>query len=292
MFKGIITALVTPFKNGKVDEAAYRNHIEWQINQGVHGLVPCGTTGESATLSHKEHEEVIRICIEQVNGRVPIIAGAGSNNTYEAINLTKFAKEAGADAALHISPYYNKPSQEGLFRHFEAITKAVALPIFAYNVPSRTGVNMTAQTIARIAKELPNVIGIKEAAGDIIQISDMIEYCNKKICLLTGDDFNLLPALSIGAAGVISVSANVVPRAMADLYEAFQNNNLAKAQEIHYMLQSVHRAMFMDVNPVPAKTSLHLMGKMEAEFRLPLCSMKEEQIPALKKALAVAGINV
>ncbi len=292
MLKGIITALVTPFKNGKIDEQAYRNHIEWQISQGVHGLLPCGTTGESATLSHKEHEDVISICIEQVKGRVPVIAGAGSNNTFEAINLTKFAKEAGAVAALHINPYYNKPSQEGLFRHFEAITKAVDLPLFAYNVPSRTGVNMKPETIARIFKELPNVVGIKEAAGDIIQISDMLEYCDRKICMLSGDDFNLLPALSMGTAGVISVSANVVPREMADLYESYQKLDMAKAQEIHFKLQPIHRAMFMDVNPVPVKTSLHLMGRMEAEFRLPLCNMADAQLPALKKALAGVGIKV
>ncbi len=292
MLKGIITALVTPFKNGKVDEEAYRNHIEWQISQGIHALLPCGTTGESATLSHKEHEDVVRICIEQVNNRIPVIAGAGSNNTLEAINLTKFAKEIGAVAALHISPYYNKPSQEGLFRHFEAITKAVDLPLFAYNVPSRTGVNMKAETLARIFKELPNVVGIKEAAGDIVQISDMLEYCDRKICLLTGDDFNFLPALALGASGVISVASNVAPRAMVDLYEAYQKLDLAKAQEIHFKLQALNRAMFMDVNPVPAKTSLHLMAMMEAEFRLPLCNMKEEQIPALKKALQSVGIEV
>ncbi len=292
MFKGIITALVTPFKNGKVDEQAYRSHIEWQISQGVHGLIPCGTTGESATLSHIEHEEVIRICIEQVNKRVPVIAGAGSNNTFEAINLTKFAKDAGADAVLHINPYYNKPSQEGLFKHFEAITSAVDLPLFTYNVPSRTGINMKAETVARIFKELPNVVGIKEAAGDIVQISDMLEYCDRKICLLSGDDFNFLPALAIGAEGVISVSANVAPRAMVDLYEAYNKLDMAKAQELHYRLQPLHRAMFMDVNPVPVKTALHLMGRMEAEFRLPLCNMSDAQIPALKKALAALDINV
>ncbi len=285
MLHGVITALVTPFKNGHVDEEKFREHIEWQIEQGVHGLLPCGTTGESATLDHDEHEDVIRICIEQANKRVPVIAGVGSNNTSEAISLTKFAKEIGADATLHISPYYNKPSQEGIYQHFKAIHDAVEIPIYAYNVPGRTGSNMLPATIARISKELPRVIGTKEAAGDIVQISDVIEQCNADFSLFTGDDFNFLPALSIGAVGVVSVTSNVFPSAMVALYEAFKANDLAKARELHYILQDIHRHMFIDVNPVPAKTALSLMNRMSDEFRLPLCKTSADKVELIKKAL-------
>ncbi len=292
MLHGVITALVTPFKNGEVDEVAYRELIEWQIQEGVHGLLPCGTTGESATLSHDEHEKVITICIDQVNKRVPVLAGAGSNNTHEAISLTKFAKEAGADATLHITPYYNKPSQEGLFRHYKAIQDEVDIPIIVYNVPGRTGVNVLPATIARLYKELPNVIGIKEAAANIIQMSDMMEYCDKDFYMLSGDDFLFLPALSMGARGVISVTANVAPRLMSELYGAYQTGDMEHAKELHFKLQELHRTLFIDVNPTPTKAALHLMGKIEPEIRLPLCELSENHVPILKKALASVGINV
>ncbi len=292
MLNGIITALVTPFKNGKVDEEAYRNLIEWQIEEGVHGLVPCGTTGESATLSHEEHEQVITICIDQVKKRVPVLAGAGSNNTQEAISLTHFAKKAGADAALHITPYYNKPSQEGLFQHFKAIQDSVDLPLFVYNVPGRTGVNVLPATMARMHKELPNVVGIKEAAGNIIQLSEMLELCDDDFCMLSGDDFILLPSLSLGAKGVISVSANVAPRLMSDMYNAYMNDDFERAKELHFKSQELHRTLFIDVNPIPVKTALSLMGKMTDEFRLPLCNLAEAQIPKLKQGLASVGIEV
>ncbi len=292
MLHGIITALVTPFKNGKLDEQAYRQHIEWQINEGVHALLPCGTTGESATLSHSEHEDVIRICIEQANKRIPVLAGAGSNNTSEAISLTKFAKDIGADACLHITPYYNKPSQEGLFQHFKAINDAVDIPVYAYNVPGRTGTNMLPSTIARIYKELHNVKGIKEAAGNIVQISDMIEQCDKDFRLLTGDDFNFLPALSLGARGVISVASNVVPRMYADLYDAFNNKDLEKARTIHFSLQELNRTLFIDVNPVPTKTALSLMNRMSPELRLPLTALSKEHTNVLKNALKSVNISV
>ncbi len=292
MLHGIITALVTPFKNGKIDEQAYRDFIEWQINEGVHALLPCGTTGESATLSHEEHEEVVTICIDQAKGRVPVLAGAGSNNTTEAISLTKFAKEAGAAAALHITPYYNKPSQEGVFRHFEAIQNAVDLPLLVYNVPGRTALNVQPATVARLYKELPNVFGIKEAAGNIIQMSDMMELCDDQFCMLSGDDFILLPALSIGAKGVISVTANVAPRMMVELYDAYNEGDMEKARHLHYKLQELHRTLFIDVNPTPVKAALALMGKMDSEIRLPLCKLSENHVPTLKKALATVGINV
>ncbi len=292
MLHGIITALVTPFKDGKLDEQAYRQHIEWQINEGVHALLPSGTTGESATLSHSEHEDVIRICIEQANKRVPVLAGAGSNNTVEAISLTKFAKDIGADAVLHITPYYNKPSQEGMYQHFKAINDAVNIPIYAYNVPGRTGSNLLPSTIARIYKDLANVKGIKEAAGNIVQISDMIEQCDKDFRLLTGDDFNFLPALSLGAKGVISVASNVAPRMFRELYDAFNNKDIEKAQEIHYSLQELNRTLFIDVNPVPAKTALSFMNRMTAELRLPLTPLSEEHGKVLKNALKTVNISV
>lgn len=292
MFHGIITALVTPFKNGKIDEKAFREHIEWQIQSGIHGLLPCGTTGESATLSHDEHEEVIRICIDQVKGRVPVIAGAGSNNTLEAIRLTEFAKKAGADATLHISPYYNKPSQEGLFQHFKAISSAVDLPLYLYNVPSRTGVNILPKTVARIFNELEHVVGIKEATANITQFSEVAEFCSRKICLLSGDDFTLLPSLALGAAGIISVSSNIVPEQMVRLYTDFMAGNLKESQNMHFHLQELHRALFIDVNPVPVKTGLSLMGKMEMEVRLPLCATSQQNVNELKKALATVNIHV
>ncbi len=292
MLHGIIPALITPFKNGKIDEKAYREFIEWQISQGVHGLLPCGTTGESATLSHAEHEEVITICIDQANKRVPVLAGAGSNNTSEAISLTKFAKKAGVDAALHITPYYNKPSQEGLYRHFKAIHDEVDLPLIVYNVPGRTGVNILPHTVARIKNDMPNVVGIKEATGSILQMSDVIEQCGRDFTTLSGDDFLLLPALSLGAKGVISVTANVAPKLMVDLYNSYQENNFELAKDLHFKSQELHRTLFIDVNPTPTKAALALMGKITPEIRLPLCELDEKHLPTLKKALASVGINV
>lgn len=292
MFHGITTALITPFKNGKVDEESYRRHIEWQIEQGIHALLPCGTTGESATLSHEEHEEVIRICINQVNGRVPVLAGAGSNNTNEAIRLTQFAKDSKAQAALHITPYYNKPSQEGLFQHYKAIHDAVDIPLFVYNVPSRTGVNVQPKTIARIYKELPRVIGIKEAVANMIQLSDMIEFCGRDICLISGDDFTFLPSLALGAKGIISVTSNVAPKLMVDLYNAFIAGDIQESQRLHYLMQELNRALFIDVNPVPTKKALSLMGFMSDELRLPLFPLSDEHTEIVKKGLQSVGIKV
>ncbi|SBW10057.1 4-hydroxy-tetrahydrodipicolinate synthase [uncultured delta proteobacterium] len=284
-YVGAYTALLTPFKNGKVDEEKYREFIEWQITEGIDGLVPCGTTGESATLSHKEHEEVIRICIDQVKKRVPVIAGAGSNNTTEAIRLTKFAKEAGADAALHITPYYNKPTQQGLFEHFKAIGAAVDLPIIVYNVPGRTSVNVAPATMARMFKEIPNVVGVKEATGNLAQISDIIEYCGNGLDVLSGDDFTVLPILSIGGSGVISVVSNILPKEMAALCAAFRAGDLAKARKLHYAMMPISRACFVETNPIPVKTALYKMGRMDIEMRLPLVRMQPENEKILDAAL-------
>ncbi|GAB6035493.1 4-hydroxy-tetrahydrodipicolinate synthase [Fundidesulfovibrio butyratiphilus] len=289
-FSGALTALVTPFTNGTLDEEAYRALIEWQIEQGIHGLVPCGTTGESATLSHQEHGEVIKICVDQVKKRVPVLAGAGSNNTAEAIELTKCAKEAGADGALHITPYYNKPTQAGLIAHFAAVAKAVPFPMVVYNVPGRTSVNMLAPTVAALAKQVPDVVGIKEATGSLTQVSEVIEFCGPNFTVLSGDDFTALPTLAVGGHGVISVSSNVAPALVSKMCDAFRNGDLKEAQRLHYQLSPINRAMFFETNPVPAKTALTKMGRVKGEVRLPLVALSQENDAKLAGVLKTAGL--
>ncbi len=273
LFSGALTALVTPFKNEALDEEAYRNFIEFQITEGIHGLVPCGTTGESATLSREEHERVIEICIDQAKGRVPVLAGAGSNNTAEAIRLTRFAQKSGANGALLITPYYNKPTQEGLYRHYKAIAEAVEMPLVPYNVPGRTGCNLLPETLARLAKEFSHIVGVKEATGDMAQGSKALSSCRADFSVLSGDDFTALPLMALGGKGVISVTSNIVPGRMAAMCNAFNKGDIAGAARIHHELFPLHEAMFFESNPIPAKTALNLMGKMEAELRLPLCPM-------------------
>ncbi len=292
LFTGAFTALVTPFHNGEVDEEKYRSFIEWQIEEGINGLVPCGTTGESATLSHKEHERVIEICMDQVRGRVPVLAGAGSNNTHESIHLAKFAKEVGATGALLITPYYNKPTQEGLYQHYKAVASAVDIPIVMYNVPGRTGCNLLPATVARVAKECKNVVGIKEATGDLTQVSDVLELCPQNFQVLSGDDFTVLPLLSIGGCGVISVTSNIMPKAMAQLVAAWKENDIAKAQKIHFELMPVNRAMFMETNPAPVKTGLSLMGLIGKELRLPMVEMESGNVERLRDVLQAAGLKL
>lgn len=287
--RGAFTALVTPFKNGTIDEERYRALIEWQIEEGIDGLVPCGTTGESATLSHEEHQDVIRICIDQAKGRVPVIAGAGSNNTKEAIGLAQFAKQAGADAILLITPYYNKPTQEGLFAHFKAINDEVPIPSIVYNVPGRTGVSIAPATMARLYKELPHVVGVKEATANLIQISDILELCDDKFILLSGDDFTVLPTLVIGGKGVISVITNIAPREMHDMCEAYFNGDMAKANELHYKLQPLCRACFLESNPGPVKVALGMMGKMDPALRLPLVAPSQANLETIRKTLLNGG---
>lgn len=289
-FCGAYTALVTPFRNGGIDEDAYRALIEWQIEQGIDGLVPCGTTGESAAMSHAEHEEVIRICVDQAKGRVPVLAGAGSNYTKEAISLTKFAKNVGADGALHITPYYNKPTQEGLYQHFKAIAEAVDIPLVMYNVPGRTGLNMLPATVARIARDIPGVVGIKEATANLAQFSEIIENCSPDFCVLSGDDFTILPSFAVGGCGVISVLSNVMPKETAALCKASRKGDLAEAQRLHYLMMPLCRALFVETNPIPVKTALAMMGRMECEFRLPLVNMQPANSDILKKALE--GLNL
>ena len=289
MFKGSIVAIITPFKEGKVDEEAYRELIEFQIENGTNAIVPCGTTGESATLNIKEHKRVIDMAIEAVNHRVLIIAGTGGNSTSEAIELTGHAKKAGADATLQVTPYYNKPTQEGLYRHFKAIADAVALPQILYNVPGRTSVNMLPETVARLA-EFPDIVAIKEASGDIGQMAEIVKLAGEKITLLSGDDNLTLPILSIGGKGVISVVANIVPQDTADMVSAWEVGDIAKAQDLYFRLLPLCQAMFYETNPVPVKTSLALMGKIQDELRLPLAPMASANRDKLKKALQDYGL--
>ncbi len=287
--KGAIVAIVTPFRDGKIDEKALADLIEFQISNGTDGIVPCGTTGESATLSYEEHEFVVEFTVKHVKGRVPVIAGTGSNSTHEAIELTKHAKKVGADAALIITPYYNKPTQEGMYRHFKAIADEVDIPIILYNVPGRTGVNLLPETVARLSK-IKNIIGIKEASGSLQQISDIIRLTGSDFTVLSGDDFIVLPLLAVGGKGVISVVSNVAPADMAELCDAFFAGDLKKARDLHYKLFPLCHAMFIETNPIPVKTALGLMGKINPELRLPLCSMSEANLNKLKQIMKDYGL--
>lgn len=289
MFTGSITAIVTPFRGGHVDEAAFKNLIEFQIANGTNGIVPCGTTGESATLSYEEHNRVIELAIESAAGRIPVIAGTGSNSTAETIALTKHAEKAGASAALLITPYYNKPTQQGLFEHYRAVASEVGLPILLYNVPGRTSVNMLPETVARLS-EIKNIVGVKEATGNLQQVSDVLEYSRKGFVVLSGDDFTTLPLLAIGGHGVISVTSNVVPRMVSDMVRSFEAGKLDEATRLHYRLQPLHRAMFLETNPIPVKTALAMMGMIDGEMRLPLTAMTEANRVKLAAALEELGV--
>src|SRR5512133_1418115 len=258
MFKGSIVAIVTPFKNGVVDEEKLRELVEFQIANGTDGIVPCGTTGESSTLDYEEHDRVIEIVIHQVNKRVPVIAGTGSNSTREAIEITAHAKKLGADGALLVTPYYNKPSQDGLYHHYKAVAEAVALPQILYNVPGRTGVNLLPETVARLA-EISNIVAIKEATGSLQQASEVLDLCGDKIDVFSGDDFITFPMMACGAKGVISVLANIMPRTVADLVDAFFAGDMEKARQLHLQTLKIGSAMFIESNPVPVKTALELM---------------------------------
>jgi len=280
MFKGAYTALVTPFIDNAVDEGALRNIVEFQIGEGINGLVPCGTTGESATLTHAEHKKVVEVVIDAARGRVPVIAGTGSNSTDETIELTRHAKEAGASAALLITPYYNKPTQEGLYLHYRAVAEEVDIPVILYNVPGRTAVNMLPETVARLS-ELKNIVGIKEATADMEQASWLRLLCADDFAMLSGDDATTLPFLSIGGQGVISVISNVVPLDMAELCRTFAEGDIEKARNIHKRLLPLAKVMFCETNPIPVKEAVHLMGMATKEIRLPLTRLDSENRNAL-----------
>jgi 4-hydroxy-tetrahydrodipicolinate synthase len=290
MFSGAIVAIVTPFKAGGVDEAGLRSLVDFQIANGTSGIVPCGTTGESPTLSYEEHERVVEIVIEQSAGRVPVIAGAGSNSTKEAISLTAHAKKAGADAALLIAPYYNKPTQEGLYRHFEAVAKAVDIPIIVYNIPGRTAVNIEAATMERLAK-IDNIVGVKESAGSMKQITDIIALCPEDFTVLSGEDFLTFPLMCVGGHGVISVVSNVAPRQMADLCRLFSEGRFEESRRLYYKLLPLLHILFIETNPAPVKAALAMMGKIESEeVRLPLVTMLESNRERLRQVLEAQGL--
>jgi 4-hydroxy-tetrahydrodipicolinate synthase len=284
MFHGALTAIITPFRDGAVDEAALRELIEWQIQSGIDGLVPCGSTGESATLSHAEHERVIKITIEQTRKRVPVVAGTGSNSTAEAIRLTASAREMGADGALLISPYYNKPTQDGIYKHYKTIAASVDLPIFAYNIPGRTGSNVAPETFARLA-EIKNFIGVKEASGSTEQTSDILRLTNGKFTVLSGDDALTVPLMAIGAKGVIATIGNAMPREIHEMAAAGLAGDFERARQLHYHMLPLMRTLFIETNPICIKQALAFMGKCANELRLPLVPMTAPAAEKLKAAM-------
>lgn len=290
-FEGSMVPIVTPFKGGKLDEKALSKLIEWHIKEGTDVIVPCGTTGESATLDYDEHYRVIEITVKTVNRRVPVIAGTGANATDEAIKITKKAKQLGADGALLVTPYYNKPTQEGLFLHYKAIADAVkGFPLVLYNVPGRTAVNMLPSTVARIAEKIKSVVGLKEATGDMKQASELIRLLGDRVALYSGDDFTTFALYALGGKGTISVTANVVPGDISAMWDAWKAGKIEKARKLHFKTDPLNHAMFIETNPLPVKTALALMGKIKEEFRLPLCKMSDNGKDKLKKALQSYGL--
>ncbi len=287
MFQGSFVAIVTPFKDGEVDFAKLDELVEWHIASGTHGIVPCGTTGESPTLSHEEHVKVVEHVVKTVNKRVPVIAGTGSNSTREAIWLTKHAKECGADAALIITPYYNKPTQRGLVEHYTAITREADIPIVMYNVPGRTGVKMAPETVAELSR-IPTIVAIKEACGSIAQVCEILSRCD--ITVLSGDDSLTYPMMAVGAGGVISVAANVIPKEMAAMVDAANGGDVETAKALHYKYWRLFRDLFIETNPVPVKAAMAMMGRLDPEVRLPLCPMSETSTAKLRATLEACGV--
>jgi 4-hydroxy-tetrahydrodipicolinate synthase len=289
-FQGSIVALVTPFRGGTVDEAKLKELVEMHVTQGTDGIVPCGTTGESPTLSHDEHRRVVEIVIEAARGRLHVIAGTGSNATSEAISLTAHAKKAGATGALVVNPYYNKPTQEGLYRHFRAVADAVDIPILAYNIVSRTAINVETDTLVRLVKDCPNIVGVKEASGSLDQMTQVILACGPDFSVLSGDDNLTLPLMSVGGRGVISVIANIVPRETAEMTHAALAGDWKLARELHLKLFPLARAAFMETNPIPVKEAMGMMGMLEPEFRLPMCPMGAANRERLRAVLVQHGL--
>ena len=289
MFGGSIVALITPFRSGAIDEDALKNLVNWHIEQGTHGLVPVGTTGESPTLSHDEHKHVVDLVIQTANGRLPVIAGAGSNSTVEAIDFTEHAKRAGANAALIVTPYYNKPTQAGLYAHYKAIHDAVDLPIIIYNIPGRSIIDMSVETMAALAK-LPNIIGVKDSTADLTRPIQTTQSCGQDFCQLTGEDGNAVGFLAHGGHGAISVTANVAPRLCAEMHEAWQKGDAKEALSIHQKLMPLHKALFIEASPAPSKYALERLGKASAELRLPLVECSEHAKRAVDDAMVAAGL--
>lgn len=285
MFQGSMVAIITPFdEQGHFDEESYRQLIEFQIENGTDAIIPCGTTGESATLDYQEHDQVIKACIDQVNKRIPVIAGTGSNATKEAIEISQHAKEMGADGLLLVAPYYNKPSQEGLFHHYRTLAEQVALPQVLYNVPGRCGVNISAATTIRLA-QFEQIVAIKEASGDLTQASEIIAAAGDKIDVISGDDFLTLPLMACGGKGVISVTANIMPKEVKTMVQAARENRWDEARKLHLKLLDLHQAMFIEANPAPVKTAVALMGKCRPDLRLPLVAMQPSTLEKLQAIL-------
>ena len=289
MFSGSMVALVTPFRDGKVDWQSLETLVDFHIQNGTHGIVPCGTTGESATLSHQEHDQVIEAVIKAVAKRIPVIAGTGSNSTEEAVRLTRAAENAGADGALMISPYYNRPTQEGIFQHYKKVAAEVGLPIIVYNIPGRTGSKIEPETLARLA-EIENIAGVKEATGSVDQAIEVIRLCGDNLAVYSGEDSLTFSLMALGGKGVISTVANIAPREMAQLAEACLQGNWAKGRELQFKLVPLIRSVFIETNPIPVKTALSLMGKCGPEIRLPLTSMSEGALKKLKQAMTNFGL--
>ena len=288
-FQGSLVALVTPFRDGQVDEPKLRELVEFHVANGTDAIIPCGTTGESPTLSHDEHKRVVEVVIEAARGRVPVVAGTGSNSTTEAIDLTAHAKKAGAAGALVVNPYYNKPTQEGLYRHFKAIAEGVDIPILVYNIQSRTAVNVETDTLARLAK-IPNIVGVKEASGSLDQMTQVILACGPDFSVLSGDDNLTLPLMAVGGRGVVSVVANIVPRDTAEMTHAALEGDWKRARDLFHRLFPLCRAMFIETNPIPVKEAMAMLGMIAPEFRLPLCRLADANRERLKTVLQQFGL--
>ncbi|HVO96289.1 MAG TPA: 4-hydroxy-tetrahydrodipicolinate synthase [Terriglobales bacterium] len=289
MFRGSMVALVTPFKNGQVDWPSLEGLVEFHLQSGTHGIVPCGTTGESATLSHQEHDEVIKAVIKTVRKRVPVIAGTGSNSTDEAVRLTREAEKSGADGALMISPYYNRPTQEGIYQHYKKVASEVGIPIIVYNIPGRTGSKIEPETLARMA-EISNIAGVKEATGSVDQAIEVIRLCGDRLAVFSGEDSLIFSLMVLGGKGVISTVANVAPEATAKLAAACLNGDWDRGRELQFKLIPLIRSLFIETNPIPVKTALSLMGKCGAELRLPLTPMAEGNLKKLRAAMNDFGL--
>ncbi|HRR96059.1 MAG TPA: 4-hydroxy-tetrahydrodipicolinate synthase [Candidatus Ratteibacteria bacterium] len=289
MFYGSIVAIVTPIKNGQVDKESYKKLVEFHLENGTDGIVTCGCTGEPATLSMEEHKQLIKFTVDIVDKKIPVIAGTGSNNTKESLELTSFAKEVGCDGCLLITPYYNKPTQKGLYLHYKTIAESVDIPIILYNVPSRTGISISPETVAELSK-IKNIVGIKEASGNFDQIYNIISLVDKDFVVLSGDDALTLPIIAVGGKGVVSVAANIVPKEVADMVKYALNGQMKKAREIHYKLYPIFKVLFIETNPIPVKTSLSLMRMIKDEWRLPLTPPSDENFQKIKETLKKYGV--
>jgi 4-hydroxy-tetrahydrodipicolinate synthase len=289
MFSGAFTAVVTPFKGGAVDEDALKGLIRFGIDGGVSGFIPCGTTGESPTLSHEEHNQVVEFTVKEVAGQVKVIAGTGSNSTREAMALSRHAQEVGADAVLLVNPYYNKPTQEGLYRHFRSVAESIDIPVILYNIPGRTGVNVDTATMERLAK-IPNIVGVKEASGDILQMSEVVRHCGAGFDVLSGDDQMTFPLMALGGKGVISVATNIIPDKMSALVSHMLAGEIDKGRALHFEVYDLCKAMFLETNPIPVKMALSMMGKVQPEYRLPLCEPSPANTEKLREILKRYGL--